>query len=194
MRIAFAWICSAAAAFSVAASASAQVWYDDPALRTQLDQAIAGFFGDTHGPDIPLGDRSNQMPRLAQRFASVFDGVPGDEDRLPDGEVLYAGCQPHNCGVAAALVVGQGRQVIAAAVTHWHCGSSRLPAERPASPGKPERVGGCDDPAYPTLTIFTRGARDPQAIAALERWGRMHLQHAALPPHGMWVSYMRVVP
>jgi len=193
MRAALTWLCWVAAAMPVATWASApRIWYDDPALRSQLDQAIARFFGDARGPDIPLGDASNHMPRLARRFARVFDGVPGEERMLPDGDVLYAGCQPHNCGVAAAVVVGQGRQVIAAAVTHWHCGSRRLPAERPARPGRPGRIGDCDDPAFPTLAIIARGAGDTQAIAALERWGRLHLQ--PLRPRGVSLDYVRVTP
>lgn len=190
-----AWACcSVVASLVFAGSPARSVWYNDALLRAQLDAAIARFFGAARAPGVPLGDAQNHIPLLARRFAGVFDGVPGQRLPLSSGEVLYEGCKPHECGVAAALVVGQGRQVIAAAVTHWNCGSRLLPAERAAQPGSPGRAGGCDDPAWPTLTIFTRGARDPQAIAALEQWGRAHLEQGPTRLGGVRVVRMRVQP
>lgn len=141
-----------------------------------------------------MGALRQRHPLLADRFIEVFDQVPGEARVLPGGEVMYDACQVHNCALAVAVVVGQGRQVIAAAITHWRCGSPSLPADRPAGPDGPARAGGCDDPAWPTLTVLRRGARDPQALAALTDWGRNHLRRMALGPIHLRVQYGQVVP
>ena len=100
--------------------------------------------------------------------------------------------------LALALPMVAGASVYrswhAAAVTHWHCGSRLLPPDRAPGSEGPARAGSCDEPDKPTVTVFSRGALDPQATDALSRSARALLLRSGVRPLRVRVQYMRVTP
>ncbi|HEU4670096.1 MAG TPA: hypothetical protein VFR91_05290 [Dyella sp.] len=164
-------------AAGTAAAQHATAWYNDVALHRRLDASVRSLFRDERGQFVDLHGHlaPGDDPRLiATQFLGVFDGVPQDRLTTAHGYTLYAGCQPHNCAVAAAALTAPGTTTVeAVALIHWRCGRTDLPKVRPArTPGRPARIGGCDDLHHPTVTMFfpSRSAVDARQVRDLEAW------------------------
>jgi hypothetical protein len=162
-----------------AAAQQATDWYNDRVFHGQLDASVEAFFGDARGQFLdPRGmiEPGADPHRVATQFRVAFDGVPQDQLTNRDGHSIYSACQPHNCGVSAAVLTRRGSAVVeAAALIHWRCGRRDLPAVQPArSPGGLSRVGGCDDLQHPTVTMFfpSRATVNPQQVRDLRDWAR----------------------
>ncbi len=168
--------------FGPAVAQENTVWYNNSTLRQQLDISVAAFFGNTRGAFVRLtGHYTPGVDKklLTTQFLGVFDGVPQDFLTTRHGYAIYSGCQPHNCGVAAAVLTAPGSTMIdAAALIHWRCGRANLPMNtRPAAKGARFRVGGCDDIDHPTVTIFFahKGTVDEPMAQDLKEWAKKRL-------------------
>lgn len=165
-----------------AAAQHASPWYNDRALRQQLDTSVTSFFGSEKGQFVVLRGRDApgvDQGLLATQFLGIFDGVPQDRVTTEHGYTLYSGCQPHNCAVTAAVLTeSDGTVIDAAALIHWRCGRPDLPTDSPqAAKGEPFRVGGCDDLQHPTVTMFfaRKAAVDEQKVQDLKDWAAKRL-------------------
>lgn len=171
--------------FLVLGTASAQrvnAWYNDRALRQQLDTSVTSFFGRERGQLVVLRGRHAadvDQGLLTTQVLGVFDGVPQDLLTTEHGYTLYSGCQPHNCAVSAAVLTAPGSTLVdAVALIHWRCGRPDLPMDiAPAAAGAPFRVGGCDDLQHPTVTMFfaRKAAVDAPMAQDLKAWARKRL-------------------
>ncbi len=174
------WLLAASPGWAAVTSHAA--WYGNRTLRTNLDRAIDGFFGHTHGDLVVLRGKYGPLEpaqNLSLQFKAVFDGAPGQSYLTRHGYVLYSGCQPHNCGVAAAVLTKPGDSLIdAAALIHWRCARKDLPRDRPVEPRMVARAGGCDAPGFPTLTVFSPGKTsvDASMIRDFRQWARGRLR------------------
>lgn len=173
-------------ASSAATAREPAAWYDNVALRQQLDTSVRSFFGSEKGQFVVL--RGHQAPGVdprlvATQFLGVLDGVPLDRVTTKNGYTLYSGCQPHNCAVTAAVLTKFGSTVVdAAALIHWRCAREDLPLDStPAASGSRYRVGGCDDAHHPTVTMFVarKAPADERQVHELEDWAGKRLSAIA---------------
>ena len=166
---------------SLATAQEGGVWFNNPNTREQLDNSISSFFANQHAGSVTLRSvhaRNENAGLLATQFKEVFDGVPQDGLQTAHGYTLYSGCQPQNCNVAGALITAPGSTLVdAAALIHWRCARTDLAKDRPQEGSEPAREGGCDDPSFPTVTIFVmnrRSANEDQ-IQDLKQWAKLRL-------------------
>jgi hypothetical protein len=151
-------------------------WYGNDVFMRELDQSIAAFFGDSVGTYVPVDEYGKLRPaqqtekaKIGNQFLSVFGhGGPGMHT-LPDGNTLYEYFAPHDGQLRVAIVTPKyDTSILAAAVTHWTCGS--LPAADIHDAAAVEANYQCNKP---TVTVFFKDQASVNSVirSELVKWG-----------------------
>lgn len=164
---------------SVAIAQGVHTWYGNAEFMQQLDTSIASFFGNSIGTYIRSDDyahmnASDQMAhvRISNQFLSVFGhGIPGSR-QLSNGEMLYTFTVPHDGYIRVAIVTPRyNTSVLAAAITHWTCGSLSMKDVHNASVVESNsKSARCNKP---TVTVFFKNQAEVNSIIRKElvEWG-----------------------
>lgn len=104
-------------------------------LRERLAARLPAFFGNELSDYLPVMTPPSRQKvagkePLAEQFLRVFPGVPITTVRLSTGHILVGGAQPHNGDTKAFVVtLGDGAEVLAAALLHRNCGAPLRPGQ-----------------------------------------------------------------
>lgn len=154
-------------------------WYGNDVFMRELDQSISAFFGTSVGTYVRVYQYGKLSPQkqgekaeIGNQFLSIFGhGGPGMQ-QLPDGNALYEYFAPHDGMIRVAIVTPKyNTNVLAAAVTHWTCGTLRAADVHNAAAVQSNYSSAkCN---RPTVTVFFKDQASINSVIRNElvKWG-----------------------